>query len=87
MPVGILGSLAICTILYIATAGLLTGVVSYSRLNVAAPVAIGPVAIGMEATGVRWGTYVVLIGTILGLSTAIMVMLPGAVACPFRHVA
>ncbi len=72
MPVGILGSLAICTILYIATAGLLTGVVNYSRLNVAAPVAIG-----IEATGVRWGTYVVLIGTILGLSTTMMVMLLG----------
>ncbi|HLJ30716.1 MAG TPA: amino acid permease [Candidatus Angelobacter sp.] len=72
MPLGILGSLAICTVLYIITAGLLTGVVNYTRLQVAAPVAVG-----IEATGVRWGTYVVLIGTILGLTSTMMVMLLG----------
>ncbi|HWB98644.1 MAG TPA: amino acid permease [Bryobacteraceae bacterium] len=72
MPLGILGSLVICTILYIVTAGLLTGVVNYTQLNVAAPVAIG-----MEATGVRWGQYLVLIGSIMGLSTVMLVMLLG----------
>jgi APA family basic amino acid/polyamine antiporter len=72
MPMGILGSLAICTVLYIATAGLLTGVVSYKLLNVAAPVARG-----MQATGVLWGQYLVLIGTIVGLSTVMLVMLLG----------
>ncbi len=72
MPVGILGSLVVCTILYIATAGLLTGVVKYPQLNVAAPVAVG-----MEATGVQWGEFLVLIGTILGLSTVMLVMLLG----------
>jgi len=41
MPIGILGSLVICTVLYVLTSGLLTGVVKYTRLNVAAPVAIG----------------------------------------------
>src|SRR5581483_8663812 len=72
MPMGILGSLVICTILYIATAGLLTGVVSYKLLNVAAPVARG-----MQATGILWGQYLVLIGTIVGLSTVMLVMLLG----------
>ncbi len=72
MPMGILGSLAICTVLYIVTAGLLTGVTSYTTLNVAAPVAVG-----MAATGVRWGEYLVLIGSILGLSTVMLVMLLG----------
>jgi APA family basic amino acid/polyamine antiporter len=72
MPMGILGSLAICTVLYIATAGLLTGVVNYKLLNVAAPVAVG-----MEATGVRWGEYLVLVGSIFGLSTVMLVMLLG----------
>jgi APA family basic amino acid/polyamine antiporter len=72
MPLGILGSLVICTVLYIVTAGLLTGVVNYTQLNVAAPVAIG-----MEATGVRWGQYLVLIGSIMGLSTVMLVMLLG----------
>jgi basic amino acid/polyamine antiporter, APA family len=72
MPMGILGSLVICTVLYILTAGLLTGVVNYKLLNVAAPVATG-----MEATGVLWGQYLVLIGTIFGLSTVMLVMLLG----------
>lgn len=72
MPVGILGSLAICTVLYILTAGLLTGVVNYAQLNVAAPVAVG-----MAATGLAWGHYLVLVGTIFGLSTVMLVMLLG----------
>ncbi|MBZ5610708.1 MAG: amino acid permease [Acidobacteriia bacterium] len=72
MPVGILGSLTICTLLYIVTAWLLTGVVSYTRLNVGAPIALG-----MAETGVRWGEFLVLIGTIMGLSTVMLVMLLG----------
>jgi APA family basic amino acid/polyamine antiporter len=72
MPVGILGSLAICTVLYIMTSGLLTGVKNYKELNVAAPVALG-----MAATGVEWGEWVVLIGSIMGLSTVMLVMLLG----------
>ena len=72
MPVGILGSLTLCTVLYIVTSALLTGVVSYTRLNVGAPIALG-----MAETGVRWGEYLVLIGTIMGLSTVMLVMLLG----------
>jgi basic amino acid/polyamine antiporter, APA family len=72
MPVGILGSLTLCTLLYIVTAGLLTGVISYTRLNVGAPIALG-----ITETGVQWGEFLVLIGTILGLSTVMLVMLLG----------
>jgi len=72
MPVGILGSLTLCTILYIVTAGLLTGVISYTRLNVGAPIALG-----IAETGVQWGEFLVLIGTIMGLSTVMLVMLLG----------
>ena len=72
MPLGILGSLGICTVLYIVTALLLTGVLKYTQLNVAAPVADG-----IEATGVAWGQWLVLIGTIAGLSTVMLVMLLG----------
>jgi APA family basic amino acid/polyamine antiporter len=72
MPIGILGSLAICTVLYLVTSFLLTGVVNYTKLNVAAPVAVG-----MEATGAAWGTYLVLVGSIMGLSTVMLVMLLG----------
>ncbi|HEV3253423.1 MAG TPA: amino acid permease [Candidatus Acidoferrales bacterium] len=72
MPIGILGSLAICTVLYIALGGLLTGVVSYTELNTAAPVALG-----IDATGVRWGSVVVKLGTFAGLTTTMLVMLLG----------
>ncbi len=72
MPVGILGSLTLCTVLYIVTAGLLTGVISYTRLTVGAPIALG-----MAETGVQWGEFLVLIGTIMGLSTVMLVMLLG----------
>jgi APA family basic amino acid/polyamine antiporter len=72
MPVGILGSLVICTVLYIALGGMLTGVVNYKTLNTAAPVAAG-----IEATGVRWGSVVVMLGTFAGLTTTMLVMLMG----------
>ena len=72
MPVGILGSLVICTVLYIALGGMLTGVVNYKTLNTAAPVATG-----IEATGVRWGSVVVMLGTFAGLATTMLVMLLG----------
>ena len=72
MPIGILGSLVICTILYIAVSLTLTGLVSYKALNVAEPVAIG-----IDATGVRWGGILVKIGAVFGLGTVMLVMLLG----------
>ncbi|HEU5412830.1 MAG TPA: amino acid permease [Candidatus Angelobacter sp.] len=72
MPVGIMGSLAICTILYIVVSWLLTGVTHYSQLNVAAPVSLA-----IAQTGVWWGTFLVNIGAIAGLSTVMLVMLLG----------
>ncbi len=72
MPIGILGSLAICTVLYIVVSGLLTGIVPYSSLNVS-----DPVAVGIDATGVRWGSFLVKIGAIFGLGTVMLVMLLG----------
>src|SRR5258708_16293945 len=72
MPIGILGSLAICTVLYIVVAVLVTGLVKYPRLNVAAPVAVA-----IDSTGVSWGGTLVRLGTVLGLSTTMLVMLLG----------
>src|SRR5579875_1039622 len=59
MPFGILGSLVICTVLYILVSGLLTGVVHYSDLNVS-----DPVALGIDATGVVWARFLVKLGAI-----------------------
>ena len=72
MPIGILGSLVICTILYILTAGILTGLVKYTDLNVP-----DPIAIGIDVTGVRWGSMLVKLGAICGLSSTMVVMLLG----------
>src|SRR5215468_8558943 len=72
MPFGILGSLVICTILYIAVSGLLTRIVPYTQLNVP-----DPVVVGMRATGHPWATILVEIGALLGLATVMLVMLLG----------
>jgi APA family basic amino acid/polyamine antiporter len=72
MPIGILGSLIICTILYILVAGTLTGLVKYTTLNVP-----DPIAIGIDSTGIRWGSFLVKVGAICGLSSTMIVMLLG----------
>ncbi|MBW4039331.1 MAG: amino acid permease [Acidobacteria bacterium] len=72
MPIGILGSLVICTVLYILVSGVLTGLVNYHALNVA-----DPVAVGIDATGIRWGSILVRIGAVFGLATVMLVMLYG----------
>ena len=72
MPIGILGSLAICTVLYILVALVLTGLVKYTNLDVP-----DPIAIGIDVTGVRWGSLLVKLGAICGLSSTMVVMLLG----------
>lgn len=72
MPIGILGSLVACTILYILVALVLTGVVSYKMLNVPDPIAVG---INAAGTGLMWLRYPIKAGAIAGLSSVILVML------------
>jgi len=72
MPLGILASLVICTILYILVAGLLTRLVPYQQLNVP-----DPVVVGIRATGQQWATFLVELGAIAGLASVMLVMLLG----------
>ncbi|MGA2451132.1 MAG: amino acid permease [Polyangiaceae bacterium] len=72
LPIGILGSLGVCTVLYIAVSLILTGVVPYTRLGVP-----HPIALGVEATGQAWLATAVEIGAIAGLSSVVLVMLLG----------
>jgi APA family basic amino acid/polyamine antiporter len=74
MPIGILGSLSISTVLYILVALVLTGIVSYTALNVPDPVAVGVNAMGK---GMFWLRPIVKIAAIAGLSSVILVMLMG----------
>lgn len=72
MPIGILGSLLVCTILYILVSGLLTALVPYTALDVP-----DPVAVGIDATGVGWGRVIVKIGAVTGLGSVMLVTLLG----------
>jgi APA family basic amino acid/polyamine antiporter len=72
MPKGILGSLVICTVLYVLVAVVLTGVVPYDKLNVP-----DPIAVGIDALGMKWLSPIVKLGAIAGLSSVILVMLLG----------
>src|SRR5581483_7848084 len=70
MPIGILSSLAICTVLYIAVAIVLLGIVPYQKLDVA-----DPLAVGIDATGIKWLAPFVKIAALFGLFSTILVQL------------
>jgi APA family basic amino acid/polyamine antiporter len=72
LPIGIITSLSISTVLYIAVALVLTGVVSYTTLNVP-----DPIDVGVAATGYGWLQIMVDIGAIAGLSSVMLVSLLG----------
>ncbi len=72
MPIGILGSLLICTVLYILVALVITGIISYTLLNVP-----DPIAVGVDSVGLRWLAPLIKIGAIFGLTSVILVMLMG----------
>lgn len=74
MPIGILGSLGISTILYILVALVLTGLVAYPDLNVPDPIAVGVNALGPTF---YWLRLIIKIGAIAGLSSVVLVLLMG----------
>ncbi|GBG55113.1 amino acid permease [Sporomusaceae bacterium FL31] len=72
LPIGIVGSLIVCTILYIVVAGVLTGVVPYTELNNAEPVAYA-----LRAIGYNIGSALVGTGAIAGITTVLLVLMYG----------
>ena len=74
MPIGILGSLAFCTVLYILMSLVMTGLVPYSQLNVPDPVYVALAAAG---PGLSWLTKLIAIGAMAGLASVVLVMLMG----------
>ncbi|GBD38963.1 putative amino acid permease YhdG [bacterium HR37] len=72
MPVGILGSLGVSTLLYVVVSMVLTGMVRYDRLLVP-----DPIAVAVDSTGYIWLSFFVKVGAVAGLSSVILVMLLG----------
>ena len=72
MPAGILGALAISTVLYIAVAAIMTGIVPYDQLNVP-----DPIAKAVDVIGQPWFSVLIKIGALTGLTTVILVLLYG----------
>ena len=72
IPIGILGALTVCTILYIAVSLVLTGIVPYTMLNVP-----DPIAVAVDHIGLTWFAIIVKIGAIMGLSSVMLVLLYG----------
>lgn len=72
MPIGIIGSLALCTVLYILVSGVLTGIVHYTKLSVP-----DPIAVGVDAIGLPWLAVLVKVGAIMGLSSVMLVLVYG----------
>jgi APA family basic amino acid/polyamine antiporter len=72
MPIGILGSLAVCSILYVLVSLVMTGVVKYDQLDTAAPMATA-----FQAIGAPWAAGLVSLGAIAGLTTVILILMLG----------
>lgn len=72
IPIGILGSLGVCTVLYIIVSSVLTGIVHYSKLSVP-----DPMAVAVDAIGIPWLAFVVKLGAIMGLTSVMLVLLYG----------
>lgn len=72
VPIAIISALGICTVIYIIVAGLLTGIVPYSQLNVSSPVAHS-----LQLLGYNWASALVSTGVIAGLTTVMLVLYYG----------
>lgn len=72
IPIGIIASLLVCTVLYIAVAAVLTGVVPYTQLNNAEPVAFA-----LRSIGNNMGSALVAVGAICGITTVLLIMIYG----------
>ncbi len=72
LPIGIIGSLLICTVLYIAVAAVLTGMVNYKDIDIKAPVASA-----FERVGFVSAQFIVTVGAIAGITSVLLVMMMG----------
>jgi APA family basic amino acid/polyamine antiporter len=78
MPRGIIGSLAICTVLYVLVSLVITGMVHYTQLGTAAPLAEA-----FESRGITWAAKLISLGGVAGITTVVLVMLLGQIRVLF----
>jgi APA family basic amino acid/polyamine antiporter len=74
LPIGIIASLAICTVLYVAVAAVLTGIIPYQQLDIHAPVAEA-----LRVVGFKWGAALVATGALAGITSVLFVMMIGQI--------
>jgi len=70
VPIGIIASLVLCTVLYIAVAAVLTGMVPYDRINLDAPVSDA-----FRQVGLPWAQFLVSLGALTGITSVLLVMM------------
>jgi APA family basic amino acid/polyamine antiporter len=70
IPIGIIVSLLVCTVLYIAVSAVLTGMVPYEQINIGAPVSAA-----FDRAGLRWAHLIISIGAIAGITSVILVLM------------
>jgi APA family basic amino acid/polyamine antiporter len=70
VPIGIISSLVICTVLYIAVSAVLTGMVSYDKIDINAPVSNA-----FASVGLRWAQFLISAGAIAGITSVLLVMM------------
>ncbi len=74
LPIGIIASLGICTVLYIAVAAVLTGLIPQAQIDIHAPVADA-----LHRVGFKWGAALVAIGAVAGITSVLVVMMLGQI--------
>ncbi|MFT4172723.1 MAG: amino acid permease [Rhodocyclaceae bacterium] len=80
LPIGLLGSVTICTVLYMAVAAVMTGILPYQRF---AEGIDRPVALALQVAGEHWVAGFISLGAIVGMTTVILVMLYGQTRITF----
>lgn len=70
VPIGIISSLIICTLLYIAVSAVLTGMVPYNKLNIDAPVSDA-----FAQVGLTWAQFIISLGALTGITSVLLVMM------------
>jgi len=74
LPIGIIASLGICTVLYVLVAAVLTGLIPYQQIDVHAPVAEA-----LRMVGFKWGAALVAVGALAGITSVLFVMMIGQI--------